>query len=120
MRYLLTGSIRWLSGRLRMTAQLIDARSGMHLWAQRYERTVDDIFALQDEITLILATELQVSLTEGEQARIRKVATTNLEAWSYWVQSLAHFGQAVTREQVGASTAFLEEGSRIRPRLRHY
>jgi TolB-like protein len=48
-----------------------DAKDGVHLWAERYDRAVDDIFAIQDEITLVLATEMQVKLTEGEQARLR-------------------------------------------------
>ena len=60
----------------------------MRFWAERYDRAIDDIFAIQDEITLVLATELQVTLTEGEQARLRYTTTTNVEAWTYWAQGL--------------------------------
>jgi adenylate cyclase len=62
---------------------LIDAKDGTHLWAERYDRAIDDIFAIQDEITLVLATEMQVKLTEGEQARLRYATTHNVEAWTY-------------------------------------
>ena len=68
-RYVLEGSVRKGAGRIRITVQLIDADSGAHVWAERYDRAPEDIFAVQDEITLILATEMQVKLTEGEQAQ---------------------------------------------------
>jgi adenylate cyclase len=71
VRYVMDGSVRKTGNRVRITAQLIEAKNGTHLWAQRYDRTIADIFAIQDEITLQLATEMQVSLTEGEQARLR-------------------------------------------------
>ena len=63
VRYMLEGSVRKSGKRIRITAQLIDAQDGMHLWAERYDRAMDDIFAVQDEITLMLATEMQVKLT---------------------------------------------------------
>ena len=76
VRYVLEGSVRKSGNRIRITAQLIDAKDGTHLWAERYDRAIDDIFAIQDEITLVLATEMQVKLTEGEQARLRYTTTT--------------------------------------------
>ena len=60
VRYVLEGSVRKSANRIRITAQLIDARDGAHVWAERYDRVFDDIFAVQDEITLALATEMQV------------------------------------------------------------
>lgn len=80
VRDILEGSVRKSGSRIRVTAQLIDAMDGSHLWAERYDRAVDDIFAIQDEITLVLATEMQVKLTEGEQARLRYTTTDNVEA----------------------------------------
>ena len=59
VRYVLEGSVRRSRARIRVTAQLIDAADGSHLWAERYDRAFDDIFAIQDEITLVLATEMQ-------------------------------------------------------------
>ncbi|MGD0663841.1 MAG: adenylate/guanylate cyclase domain-containing protein [Syntrophorhabdales bacterium] len=68
VRYVLEGSVQRAGDRVRITAQLIDAATGHHLWAQRYERDMKDIFALQDEITLKILMAMQVKLTEGEQA----------------------------------------------------
>jgi len=89
VRYVLKGSVRKSGNRVPITAQLIDANDGSHVWAERYDRSIDDIFAIQDEITLVLATEMQVNLTEGEQARLRYTTTHNVEAWTLWVQGLS-------------------------------
>lgn len=91
VRYVLEGSVRKAGNRIRIAAQLIDAVSGVHVWAERFDREIDDIFAVQDEITLRLATEMQVTLTEGEQARLRYTTTTNVEAWSLWIQGLNRY-----------------------------
>jgi len=70
VRYVLEGSVRKSEGQVRITAQLIDATTGHHLWSERYDRELKDIFELQDEITMKIVTSLQVKLTEGEQMRI--------------------------------------------------
>jgi adenylate cyclase len=88
VRYILEGSVRKAANRIRITAQLIDATTGIHIWAERYDRDLSDMFAVQDDITLTLATEMQVRLTEGEQARMRYTTTTNVEAWNLWIQGL--------------------------------
>ncbi|MEO5699369.1 MAG: adenylate/guanylate cyclase domain-containing protein [Casimicrobiaceae bacterium] len=98
VRYVLEGSVRKAANRIRITVQLIDAGTGTHVWANRYDRALDDLFALQDEITLLLATEMQVRLTEGEQARLRYTTTSNVEAWNWWVQGLAHFRGPLSKE----------------------
>jgi adenylate cyclase len=100
VRYVLEGSVRKSANRVRITAQLIDASSGSHIWAERYDRTIEDIFAVQDEITLVVVTEMQVKLTEGEQARLRYTTTNSIEAWSHWVQGLFKFRQAVAKENM--------------------
>ena len=86
VRYVLEGSVRRGGDRLRITAQLIDATTGHHLWAQRYDRVVQDVFELQDEITREVTSALQVELTEGEQARLWASGTQNLEAWEIVIQ----------------------------------
>ena len=86
VRYVLEGSVRRSGERLRITAQLIDATTGNHLWAQRYDRVVKDVFELQDEITREVTSALQVELTEGEQARLWASGTKNLEAWETVIQ----------------------------------
>jgi adenylate cyclase len=86
VRYVLEGSVQRSGNRLRITAQLIDAASGHHIWAQRYDRVIEDVFAVQDEITREVTSALQVRLTEGEQARLWAGGTNNLEAWEAAIQ----------------------------------
>jgi TolB-like protein/Tfp pilus assembly protein PilF len=81
VRYVLEGSVRTAADKVRITAQLVDAKTGNHLWAQRYDRDLKDIFALQDEITMKVIKALRVKLTEGEQARLLGKGTNNLEAY---------------------------------------
>ena len=74
VRYVLEGSVQKSGDRIRITAQLIDALTGHHLWAERYDRQLKDLFAVQDEVTTKILTAMRVKLTEGEEAaRIRKV-----------------------------------------------
>jgi TolB-like protein/Flp pilus assembly protein TadD len=88
VRTVLEGSVRRAGNRVRITAQLIDAESGRHLWADRFDRQIADIFELQDEITQKIVTELEVKLTRGEQVRLKRRQTNNLEAWDLYVQAL--------------------------------
>ena len=81
VRYVLEGSVRKAGSRIRVNAQLIDVGSGMHLWADRYDREITDVFALQDEVTRTIVTALAVSLTEEDEARMRGVEDTNPEAY---------------------------------------
>ena len=115
VRYILEGSVRKSGDRIRITTQLIDARDGTHLWAERYDRVIDDIFAVQDEITLILTTEMQVQLTEGEQARLRYTTTKNVEAWTYWVQGLSHYRQSISKEKIAAAVICWEKALALDP-----
>ena len=81
VRYVLEGSVRKGGNRVRVSAQLIDAQTGRHLWAERYDRELADIFAVQDEIVREIVTALDVQLREGEQHRVWSSGTRNLEAW---------------------------------------
>ena len=81
VRYVLEGSVRRSGDRLRITAQLIDATSGNHMWAERYDRPVRDVFDVQDEITKEITQALSVELTAGERALVFSRATRSLEAW---------------------------------------
>ncbi|MGD9240636.1 MAG: adenylate/guanylate cyclase domain-containing protein [Desulfobacterales bacterium] len=81
VKYVLEGSVRKADDRVRITAQLVDAKSGNHLWADRYDRKLKNLFALQDDITMKIITALEVKLTEGEQARITGSGTDNLDAY---------------------------------------
>jgi adenylate cyclase len=86
VRYVLEGSVQRSGKRVRVTAQLIDALTGNHLWAERYDRDLKDIFALQDEITMRIIVAMQVKLTEGEQA-LRVRPPHNLEAYLKFLQA---------------------------------
>jgi len=81
VRYVLEGSVRKVGTRVRVTAQLIDATTGHHMWAERYDRDLEDIFAVQDEITREVVIALDVRLSKGEQARFWSGGTKNLKAW---------------------------------------
>ena len=86
VKYVLEGSVRKAADRVRITAQLVDAQTGHHLWADRYDRELKEIFALQDEITLKILIAMQVKLTEGDQASLYGKGTNNLEAYLKFLQ----------------------------------
>ncbi len=115
VRHILDGGVRKSGRRIRVTAQLIDASDGAHLWAERYDRSLDDIFAIQDEITLVLATEMQVKLTEGEQGRLRYTTTSNVQAWSLWVQGLSHYRRGITKDNVAAAISAWQKALGLDP-----
>jgi adenylate cyclase len=81
VRYVLAGSVRKAGNRIRVTAQLIDTTTGHHLWAERYDRELDDIFSVQDELMREIVVALDVELREGEQARLWSRGTSSVEAW---------------------------------------
>ncbi len=81
VRYVLEGSVRKAGGRVRINAQLIDARSGNHLWAERYDRELTDIFAVQDGVVRLIVDSLSVRLTAIDRARLRRRETESIEAY---------------------------------------
>lgn len=83
VQYVLEGRVRKDSNRVRITVHLIDATTAHHQWACRYDRELDEIFAVQDEVTRNVMLELRVQLTESEQARIWAGGTSNIAAWDY-------------------------------------
>ena len=115
VHHVLEGSIRRSGSRMRISVQLSDGLSGSPVWAERYDRTIEDIFAVQDEITLVLATEMQVKLTEGEQARLQYTTTTNVEAWTLWVHGLSYYRQAITKENCGRALPYWEKALALDP-----
>ncbi len=83
VKFVLEGSVRKAANRVRITAQLIDGSTGGHLWAERYDRVLEDIFAIQDEITQHIVDALKVELDLDEKARIGGPATTSIEAYDF-------------------------------------
>jgi adenylate cyclase len=108
IRYVLEGSIQKASNRLRITGQLIDATTGHHLWAEQYDRVIEDLFAVQDEITLAIVSSLQVKLTDGEQARLRDRSTNNLQAWSYAVKGYSFYERITKDDNAKARELFVK------------
>jgi adenylate cyclase len=97
VRYVLEGSVRKAGNRVRITAQLIDAYTEGHFWAERYDRDLKDIFSLQDEVTQKIVTALAVKLTEDEQERLVHKETDNLEAYDYILRGLEYCNR-ITKE----------------------
>ncbi len=108
VRYVLEGSVRKSADRLRITAQLIDALTGHHLWAERYDREQKDIFALQDEITLKILNSLHVKLTGGEQDRVYGKGTNNLEAYIKVLQGRDYYWRLNREGNILAKKLFEE------------
>jgi TolB-like protein len=81
VQYILEGSVRRSGKRIRITAQFVDAQKGHHLWAERYDRDLQDLFDLQDEITMKIIITLEIELTEGEQALVAGSGTDNLDTY---------------------------------------
>jgi TolB-like protein/class 3 adenylate cyclase/Flp pilus assembly protein TadD len=81
VRYVLEGSVQKSGDRVRITAQLIDAKNGQHIWAERYDRELKDIFALQDQIAIKVLTAVRVVLTDGERALVKQKEPKSLEAY---------------------------------------
>ena len=91
VRYVLEGSVRKSDNQVRVTAQLIDATTGHHLWSERYDRSLKDIFALQDEIVQKIVTTLKLQLTLTEQGFIVRKTTDNLEAYDTFLRGIEPF-----------------------------
>jgi adenylate cyclase len=86
VRYVLEGSVRKAANRVRITAQLIDGASGGHLWAERYDRDLTDIFVVQDDIAHSIVDELKVKLLPSESKNISKIPTENIEAYHFYLR----------------------------------
>ena len=90
VRYVLEGSMRKAGRRVRVTAQLIAAASGTHVWAERYDRALDDIFELQDEITLSVVGTIEPSLLHAEIERAKRKRPDSLDAYDLYLRALPH------------------------------
>jgi adenylate cyclase len=104
VRFVLEGSIRKAGNRVRITAQLIDAGSGGHLWAERFDRDLTDIFATQDEVVEKIVGALAVTLTQGEERRLRRRGTSSVEAYETWLRARESLSRS-TREGVAHARA---------------
>jgi adenylate cyclase len=116
VRSVLEGSIRRAGNRVRITAQLIDATSGVHLWADRYDRDLTDIFAVQDDVTRRIVDALKVTLSPAEKARHADSGTNNIDAYDYFLRGRELLlGKTNTRVTFEQSTKFLKRALELDP-----
>ena len=106
VRYVLEGSVRKADDQVRITAQLIDATTGAHQWAERYDRPLKDIFALQDEIVQKIVANLRVEVWEAEFARVRRIPTDNLTAYDSWLRGMEAFNRTTKEANAQARQMF--------------
>jgi adenylate cyclase len=116
VRFVLEGSVRKAGGRVRINAQLIDGPSGGHLWAERYDRDLEDIFAVQDEVTLSIVEALKVELTSGEQSRRAGRDKIDPEAYDHLVRARTCLYQ-FTADSMCESRDALERALELEPDL---
>jgi len=114
VRYVLEGSVRKAGERVRIMAQLVDATTGKHLWAEKYDRALKDIFAVQDEIMMKVIAALQVKLTEGEQALIVAGGTDNFEAYAKFLQGV-EYAKRMNKEGTLLARKIAEEAIALDP-----
>jgi adenylate cyclase len=115
VRYVLEGSVRKAGNRVRVTAQLIDATTGNHIWAERYDRELDDIFALQDEITETIVAAIEPELGTVERERARRKPPENLDAWSSYQRGLWHLFDDVKRDSLAEAKRLFQRACQLDP-----
>ena len=106
VRYVLEGSVRKASNRVRVTAQLIEATTGGHVWAERYDRELADIFAVQDEITTSVSAAIQPALERSERERSARKPADSLDAWESYHRGMWHFSKVEVAENERARSFF--------------
>src|SRR5215470_16618019 len=90
VRYVLEGSVRKAASRVRVTGQVIEAETGRHVWADRYDRTLDDVFAIQDELTMSVVAAIEPSLRQAEIERVKRKRPDNLDAYDLVLRAIPH------------------------------
>jgi adenylate cyclase len=111
---LLEGSIRKAGNRVRITVQLIDARNGFQLWSERFDRELNDIFAIQDEIACSVINALGLSLTQREERTLLKRSTANVEAYEFYLRGRKLF-QEWTRQSIGIAREMFQRATELDP-----
>jgi TolB-like protein/cytochrome c-type biogenesis protein CcmH/NrfG len=114
VRYVVEGSVRKEGGRVRITAQLNDVATGAHLWAERYDREIADVFAVQDEITENIVAAIEPKLYAAESFRAQRKPPDSMDAWDLVMRALSHYWR-VTRQDSVVAQALLEKAIAIDP-----
>ena len=121
---MLEGSVRKAGNRVRVTGQLIDAANGAHIWAERFDRDLTDIFAVQDELTKEIIAALKVKLTPEDKNRLSRKGTIDVEAYNLFLRGREHAflhtrsGNLEARKRLNAPSRSIRILPR-RPRLSH-
>lgn len=115
VQYVLEGSVRSAGNRVRITAQLIDGRSGGHIWAERYDREMKDIFDLQDEISRAIVAALRVKLLPSEAETLAQRATSHPDAYRYYLMGRSFFNRSHTRRTLRLARQMFEKALEIDP-----
>ena len=116
VRYVLEGSVRKAGSRVRVTAQLIEAETGGHLWAERYDRDLADIFAVQDEITASVSAAILPTLERSERERAARKPPESLDAWEAYHRGMWHFATIEVTE-IEKAQSFFQRAIELDPRF---
>lgn len=102
VRYILEGSVRKAGKKVRITAQLIEGLTGYHVWAERYDRDIEDVFAVQDEITHNIVRSVAPEFLSAEMQRVQRKDIRNLDAWDYIMRASYHHGRYTNKDAIEA------------------
>jgi len=116
VRYVLEGSVRKASGKVRITGQLIDAATGAHLWADRFERDLTDVFALQDEVTIAVVSAIQPKMLQTEIEMATRLQPENLTAYDFYLRAMQQY-YLMTREGLAEAIRLARRALELDPRL---
>jgi adenylate cyclase len=116
VRYVLEGSVRKASGKVRITGQLIDAVTGAHIWADRFERDLTDVFALQDEVTIAVVSAIQPKMLQTEIAMATRRRPENLTAYDFYLRAMPQ-SYLMTREGVAEAIRLAHRALELDPRF---
>jgi TolB-like protein len=100
VRYILEGSVRKAGNHVRISGQLVDALTGAHLWADRFDGTLENIFSLQDSVTASVVGAIAPKLEQAEIERAKRKPTERLDAYDYYLRGIAAFHVGMTRESI--------------------
>lgn len=104
--YLIEGSVRKIGQRVRIAAQLVETETGRQLWAERYDRDLQDLFTLQDEITTMIAARIEPEISAAERARVERKAVPALHAWDFFRLGTKHFYKSTAADNLEAQRLF--------------
>src|SRR5262249_3676538 len=116
VRYVLEGAVRKAAGKVRITGQLIDAITGAHIWADRFERDLTDVFALQDEVTVAVVSAIEPKMLQTEIAMATRRRPENLTAYDYYLRALPQY-YLMTREGVAEAIRLAHRALELDPRF---